>query len=89
MNDLKEKLKDIFIAGSKQSSAFFQSCYYFGSSAIGKGDNKVIILTMNQLREIVGLFHEAEKRANNLQWRLCNNAEQRTNKKRYKVNIRR
>lgn len=79
MNDLKEKLKDIFIAGSKQSKAFFQSCHYFGSSAIGKSDNKIIILTMNQLREIVGLFHEAEKRADNLQWRLYKNAEQRTN----------
>lgn len=79
MNDLKEKLKDIFIAGSKQSSAFFQNCHYFGSNAIGKSDNKVIILTMNQLREIVGLFHEAEKRADNLQWRLCKNAEQRAN----------
>lgn len=75
MNDLKEKLKDIFIAGSKQSSVFFQNCHYFGSSVIRGSDNKVIILTMNQLREIVGLFHEAEKRADNLQWRLYKNAE--------------
>lgn len=79
MSDLKEKLKDIFIAGSKQSSAFFQRYHNFGNGVIGKGNTKVIILTMNQLREIVGLFYEAEQRADNLQWRLCKNAEQRTN----------
>lgn len=75
MSDLKEKLRDIFLVGSKQSGAFFRRCYHFGHSSMEEGNNKVIILTTNQLREIVNLFNEAEKRADNLQWRLNEDAE--------------
>jgi len=75
MSDLKEKLKNIFLIGSKQSGAFFRGCHHFESTSMEKSNNKVIILTMNQLKEIVNLFNEAEKRADNLRWRLYENAE--------------
>ena len=75
MSDLKEKLKAIFLVGSKQSSAFFKGYRSFGYATMEKGNNKVMLLTMNQLKEIVNLFNEAEKRADNLQWRLNENAE--------------
>lgn len=71
MSDLKEKLRSIFLSGVEQSKEIFNHNYI--RCPRGK-DNSVIVLTLKQLREIVELFNESEKRANNLEWRLSKDA---------------